>query len=355
MTQGTQKARMEMVALKKIRSEGEGWDAYLLRSRVDATKLAKSVKANGIVEPVTLEEWGSGYRIICGFLRVAAARAAEADQVPAVVYAKSALSPREGYMTALSSNAPGSSLTDADRIMALSKGKNVFGFTEDELVTLVTPLVGLPQSHKVIREYVKLAALPKGLMGILAEGAISRQHAEAILLVESEDQEWFYRNVIDLLALSASETRSFAAGGLDLASRGELSFREVMLEVIGAAFAGEEPPDSPAALQTARLLARTALARKLMPTIAEMEDEFVQLVKSIDLQAGAKVEHAVNFESDEITIEATVKSEDALRSLKSALERGLAAGTFARMLSIASRKAEPAEPKPQKKPRKAKE
>jgi ParB-like chromosome segregation protein Spo0J len=354
MTQGPQKVKMEMVALKKIRSEGDGWDAYLLRNRVDTAKLAKSVQQNGIVEPVTLEEWNGGYRIVCGFVRVAAARAAGADQVPAVVHAKSALSPREGYMTALSSNAGGSSLTDADRIMALSKGRNVFGLTEDELVTLVAPLLGLPQSHKVIREYVKLAALPKGLLDILAEGAISRQHAEAMLLVEAEDQEWFYRNVVDLLALSASETRSFAAGGLDLAGRGQLSFREVMIEVIGAAFAGEEPPDSAAALQKARLLARISLARKLTPTIAQMEDEFAQLVKSIELPAGAKVEHAVNFESDEVIIEATIKSEDALRSLKSALERGLAAGTFAKMLSLASRKAEAVEPRPQK-PRKAKE
>jgi flagellar basal body P-ring protein FlgI len=66
-----------------------------------------------------------------------------------------------------------------------------------------------------------------------------------------------------------------------------------------------------------------------------MEDEFRALVRDLNLPAGATVEHGLNFEADEITLSVKAADAETLARVHDALERGLAAGSFEEMLSIA--------------------
>ena len=128
------RARMEYIRTEAIRFDGEGWDDYLTRYFLDASALEESVKRSGVVEPVTVEEWRGGYRVVSGFKRAAAARVAEVESVPAVIDAEGALAPKDACLAALAANAPGTGLNDADRAVALAKARERLGFDEEACI-----------------------------------------------------------------------------------------------------------------------------------------------------------------------------------------------------------------------------
>jgi len=331
MSGATKKPRMETVHVSAIVSAGEGWDDCLTRHGVDGSALLESVRRSGVVEPVTVEEHGDGFRVIFGFRRVAAARAAGVESVAAVVYAQGALGSRDAYLMALSANAPGVTLSDADRAAALLKARERFHFDEDALISIIAPLIGLPASHKVVREYLAIAQLPGAVLDALARGGKSREHASALLQIPEADREWFFREFVEALRLSASETRLVAAGALDLAAREKATLRETMAELM--------PPDEIAGVGSqAKAALKEALARRLAPMIAEMEDEFAGLVAQLGLPAGAAVEHSENFEGDAITLRAKAADAETIARLAKALEEGITGGTFEKMLTIVRRK-----------------
>jgi ParB/RepB/Spo0J family partition protein len=328
---GSDNARMAWIAVKSARLDGDGWDTYLTRYRVDGAALVESVRRSGVVEPVTVEEHGNGFRVISGFRRITAAGEAGVETVPAVVYTQDALEPREAYLAGLSANAPGVTLNDADRAAALLKARERFGFDEDGLISIIAPLVGLPASHKVVREYLAIAGLPDAVLGALARGEKSREHASALLQIAEADREWFFRDFVERMHLSASETRLVAAGALDLAARERKTLREVLVGLTA-----ENETAGGAAQAKAALKGR--IAERLAPILAEMESEFAGLASALDLPPGAAVEHSESFEGNAITLRAKAADAPTIARLAKALEKGVTDGTFEKMLSIARRK-----------------
>ena len=207
---------------------------------------------------------------------------------------------REAFGIALAANAPGTGLSDADRAVALRKAKERFGFAEEELVRDVAPLVGLPRSVKVVREFVAIAGLPRVVLDAVASGERSREHASAMLLVQEAEREAFWKEFVEALRLSASETRAVAASAGDVASRERRTLLEVLREI--AASVGETSP----AERKARF--RAELERRVSPVVSAMEAEFEELARSLGLPGGARVEHSRSFETDEVTL--TVKAGD---------------------------------------------
>ncbi len=353
---------VKTVSVSSICLAGDGWDAYLLRYRLDAGFLVESVGANGVIQAVVLEEWDGGYRVISGFLRVAAARTAGVGEVPAVVYGEGELLPREGLRLALAANSPGVTLSAADRAVALSKASDDFGFTPDELADEVAAPLGLAASHKVVRQYLEIARLPESVLEALGAERISREHAAAILLVPASDREWFFSEIVEPLRLSAGDTRFAATAGIDLAGREGRGVREVLEEVIAGleaghggarpavahnsvlphryagAESGQGRPWRTGNAATERKKLKDALSRRLLPVLSQMEDEFAGLAGRLGALGAATVDHSPGFEADEVRIALRAKSVEEIRSLKVALERGLESGVFEEMLSIARRK-----------------
>lgn len=305
---------------------------YLGRYCVDGGGLGGSVGARGVVVPVVVEEWGGGYRVISGFRRVAAAVAGGIGEVRAVVYSRGALSGREAFGLSLASNAPGGTLNDADRAAALWKASRDFGFSEDELIEEVAGLVGLPASHRVVRQYLDIARLPEGVLDALGGGEISREHALAVCRVAQDERAWFFEEVVQGFRLSAGDARIVAGAGIDLAGREGRGFREVVGEVVAGARAG--------AAGEGRRALKEALMRRVSPVICEMEDEFEALAAGLEAGDSVRVEHSGNFEADEVRITLVARKTGEIEAFRAMLERGLGEGIFEKMLSLARRKGE---------------
>jgi len=310
---------------------GEGWDANLMRRRIDAADIRDSVAETGVVQPVTLGQWRGGFRVIAGFRRVKAALDAGLAEIGAVVYAEGALSPKEAFRLALASNAPGLSLGDADKALSLAKARG-FGFTDKELKADVAVMLGLAASYKVVRQYLQVAALPAPVLDALCDGAISRQHAQALCALGADERGWFFEAVLRPLRLSAGDTRFAVAAAIDLASREGTSPRRAIESVLDGL-------DLSAAPAATRRDFKARLARRLSPVIMSMEDEFAALREKLG-PGPFKLEHAGGFEADELTLTARIESAADAEALRSMLERGIDEGLFEWMLSVARRRTE---------------
>jgi ParB-like chromosome segregation protein Spo0J len=324
--------KIETVAVTEIDVSDGGWDEYLTRRRLEPGGLGESVATHGVIEPVTLLRHGERFRVICGFRRAEAARRAKVERIPAVVHGEGAIGPRDAFLMAIASNAPGLSYTDADRAVALAKAGETFGFGEDELIDTVAPQLGLPPSHKVVRLYLEIARMPTAVLDALSQGEVSRQHCEALALLPGDERQWFFENVLRPLRLSAGDARFVNEAAIDLAGRGNVSPREAFEPVLAESTVAESPGKSKSAL-------KENLARRLSPIITEMEDEFAALAAELG-GAGAAVGHSPGFEADEIRIVLTARRIEEIQAFKDALEKGLETGVFERMLSIARRKGE---------------
>ena len=320
---------LKLIETAAVSLSGDGWDADLMRRRIDAAEIQKSVAEAGIAQPVTLEEWRGGFRVVAGFRRVRAALDGGFAEIPAVVYAEGAFAPKEAFRLALAANAPGASLGDADRALSIAKARGL-GFTDKELEADVAVMLGLAASHKVVRRYLQIAALPAPVLDALAEDGISRQHTQALCALDAGERAWFFETVLMPLRLSAGDTRFAVAAAVDLASREGAAARLALESVLDGV-------DLSAAPAAARRDFKARLARRLSPVIMSMEDEFAALLKG--LGAGPfKLEHAAGFEADEITLNARIESVADARALQRMLERGIDEGLFERMLSVARRR-----------------
>jgi len=323
--------KLKSVETAAIESEEGGWDAYLMRRRIDAADIRKSVAENGVVEPVTLEERGGGFRVIAGFRRVKAARDAGLREIPAVIYPEGALAPKEAFRLALASNAPGTTLSDADKALALAKAHD-FGFSDEKIESEVAPLLGLPRSFKVVRRYLEIAAMPAAVVDALAEGAISRQHAEAVAALPADERAWFFETVLTPLHLSAGDTRTAVAGAVDLASREGATPKRALESILAET-------DLSVAPAAARADFKARLARSLSPVIMSMEDEFAALLDQLG-SGPVKIDHAPGFEADELTLSARIKSAADADGVRRLINRGIDEGLFEAMLSLARRRTE---------------
>jgi ParB-like chromosome segregation protein Spo0J len=294
-------------------------------------ELRRSVAEHGIIEPVVAEKFGGGLRIIAGFMRIEAARAGGVKRIPAVVYPEDALTPRRAFALALAANSPGHSLGDADRAVTLRKARDDFGFDRNELIDVVAPAVGLPPSHKVVEQFLDIAALPGDVLGRLVNAAISKEHCLAATLLPAGERAWFFAEVVEPLRLSAGDARLVAVGAIDLACRAKTTTRNEVERLLA-----ETPTEGPP--KERRAAFKAALARRLAPVMTEMEDEFAALLGKLGAPSGISVTHGMNFETDEVRIGLAAKDIAAFTALGDMLQRGIDAGVFEEMLSIAARK-----------------
>ena len=191
------------------------------RLRMDETKLdelARSIKSNGIIQPILVRRDGEGYRIIAGERRWRAAQRAGLQRVPVVV--RETAGDQELLELALIENLQRENLNPVDEALAYQRLTEKFSLTQDQ----VAAAVGKDRSS--VANFMRLLKLPEEVRGDLAAGALSTGHARALLaLPDAQAQRQAAREVISK-GLSVRETEGFVkrllapGGGRHASSRG---------------------------------------------------------------------------------------------------------------------------------------
>jgi ParB family transcriptional regulator, chromosome partitioning protein len=161
------------------------------RSRFDQEaleELARSVAANGVLQPLLVTEDGQGaYVLIAGERRLRAARLAGLATVPAVI--RERVSESGQLELALVENLQRRDLTPLEEARAFENLRNRFGLSQEEIAARV----GVDRS--TVANALRLLKLSPDLQGMVEMGELTAGHARALLALAGEDerQRWAER------------------------------------------------------------------------------------------------------------------------------------------------------------------
>ncbi len=139
--------------------------------------LAESIKANGMLQPITVQAVGDRYEIIAGERRYRACRTLKMETVPAIV---KELSTRQVCELALIENLQREDLNPIETAAAISSLMSDFALTQQE----VSQRIGA--SRPAIANALRLLKLPKDVQAYIVSGELSAGHGRALASLEDE-------------------------------------------------------------------------------------------------------------------------------------------------------------------------
>jgi ParB family chromosome partitioning protein len=161
-------------------------------------ELARSISANGVVQPILLRRKGARFELIAGERRWRAAQRAGLTKVPAVLRN---FSDEKVLEIAIIENIQREDLNPIEEARAYKKLIDTLGLTQE----MVADRVGRDRSY--ITNYLRLLRLPEDLQELLQVSRLSTGHARTLLGVEDVDaQRRIARKIIDQdLSVRATE------------------------------------------------------------------------------------------------------------------------------------------------------
>jgi ParB family chromosome partitioning protein len=175
------------------------------RSRLDPPRLeelARSIKSNGVIQPIVARKVGDRFHIIAGERRWRAAKIAGLLRVPVVVRDVAAGQERSLLEMALIENIQRENLNPIEEALAYRRLSDEFHLKQEDIAAAVG------KDRATVANLVRLLRLPEEVRAQVASGALSVGHARALLALPSEaDQRRTARDVI-ARNLSVRETEA---------------------------------------------------------------------------------------------------------------------------------------------------
>ena len=161
--------------------------------------LARSIRANGIIQPIVVRKVEQGYEIIAGERRWRAAQRAGLHRVPVVVRDI----PEDRLLAvALIENIQREDLNPIEEAHAYRRLADEFHLTQEQ----IADAVGKDRSS--IANIVRLLRLPQEVRGNVASNALSMGHARAILALADEAAQLRLARDVIARSLSVRETEA---------------------------------------------------------------------------------------------------------------------------------------------------
>jgi ParB family chromosome partitioning protein len=199
---------------------------YQPRAHIDDSRLedlARSIRANGVIQPIVVRKLDSGsfsahrgprdadfaswggrerYQIIAGERRWRAAQLAQLSKVPIVVKDVADSDRKRQLEMALIENIQREDLNPMEAAGAYQRLSDEFQLTQDDIAAQVG------KDRATVANYLRLLKLPDEVRANVASGALSMGHARAIVaLVSDADQRRLARDVVSR-GLSVRETEA---------------------------------------------------------------------------------------------------------------------------------------------------
>jgi ParB family chromosome partitioning protein len=180
--------------------------------------LARSIRSNGIIQPIVVRRVDNGYEIVAGERRWRAAQHAGLLKVPVVIREI----PEDRLLAAaLIENIQREDLNPLEEALAYRRLADEFALTQEQ----IADAVGKDRSS--VANYVRLLRLPHELRDNIAAGSLSMGHARALLsLPDAAAQLRVGRDVV-AKQLSVRETEAFVKKALEPEQKKEEPAKDV--------------------------------------------------------------------------------------------------------------------------------
>jgi len=174
-------------------------------------ELARSIRSNGVIQPIVVRKAGDRYEIIAGERRWRAAKLAGLTRVPVVVRDVAPGQERSVLEMALIENVQREDLNPIEEALAYRRLVDEFMLRQEDIADAVG------KDRASVANQLRLLRLPDEIRDKVAAGALSMGHARALLALPNEtDQRDVARDIIER-GLSVRETealvKKFGAAG----------------------------------------------------------------------------------------------------------------------------------------------
>jgi ParB family chromosome partitioning protein len=172
--------------------------------RID--ELSRSIRSNGIIQPIVVRKTEGGYEIVAGERRWRASQRAGLQKVPVVVRDV----PDERLLAvALIENIQREDLNPIEEAHAYRRLADEFTLTQEQ----IAEAVGKDRSS--VANYVRLLRLPPAIRDHVASGTLSMGHARALLSLPDEAQQLRTGQVLVDRQLSVREAEALVKRAVD--------------------------------------------------------------------------------------------------------------------------------------------
>lgn len=180
-------------------------NTYQPRTRMDDARLedlVRSIRGNGVIQPIVVHRAGTGYRIIAGERRWRAAQRAGLHRVPVVVREVPDGDPRKLLEIALVENVQREDLNPIEEGQAYRRLAEEFSLTQDAIANTVG------KDRSTVANMLRLLRLPEEIQHEVADGRLSAGHARALLTLSDEAAQRSLGREVVARGLSVRETEA---------------------------------------------------------------------------------------------------------------------------------------------------
>lgn len=172
-------------------------------------ELSKSIKENGVLQPLLVRKKGRKYEIIAGERRYQASKLAGLDEVPVII---KEVDDQKVMEIALIENLQRSDLNPIEEARGYKSLLKASGMTQDALSKAVS------KSRSSITNSLRLLDLPDEVQQMLFDGKLTAGHARAILAVPDQEMrvKLAQKVVDDGLSVRATEKLAPLYSGRDV-------------------------------------------------------------------------------------------------------------------------------------------
>jgi ParB family chromosome partitioning protein len=143
-------------------------------------ELSRSIKADGVIQPILVRPHGSRYLLVAGERRIRAAKAAGLTAIPAVVRE---IEDDKLLEIALVENIQREDLNPIEIAIALQRLAQALQLSHEELAQRTG------KDRSTITNLLRLLRLPADIQALVADKQISMGHARTLLALQDEDQQ----------------------------------------------------------------------------------------------------------------------------------------------------------------------
>lgn len=149
--------------------------------------LAESIKANGLLQPISVRKMGSQYELIAGERRYRACLLNGQKNIEAIILDKT---DDESANLALIENLQREDLNAIEQALAMKRIMRVEGLTQNELAE------SLGYRQSTVANKLRLLRLPEYVKKAISQDIITERHARALLNLPSEQIKEVYDTIV---------------------------------------------------------------------------------------------------------------------------------------------------------------
>jgi len=302
---------LKEIALQEIDFQDE---MFRISETLDSDPLLESLRAIGQLNPAALTSSDSGYLIVCGFRRLCALKALGENRVLAWILPKKDSTPARCFEFALWDNLSHRQLSPLEKARVVFKLTNVFGVSQQTVMKVYLPVLGLTPHQAVLRSCLSLYRAHPGLQKCLIEGRLTQSSVEKLAEKSVQVQERLAQ-LMNQIRLSASLQKKV------------LNLLEELTAISGTEFG--EPLCAPEAIQIINdsQLSFFQRGEKLngllyqmrYPRLSKAVDKFSADRQLLGLPGSIRISADPFFETGDLRVEFDASSPEQFRKLADAL------------------------------------